>query len=328
MIIEGSEPMVKKFKDVFITNLEQGHGPLEGFFSITKTAPKKAISEQALSEEEAVFVKFSLAYYHFFAEFINPVVYYYKDNPKAKFYIEVELGAGSINQLLEFMMFANKIFDLIGVKYEYIILKNRAFFVKNLTIIDPDLVPLETFNVLYNFLIEHNILSKEKPFRKVYISRKKATADTIRRSANIKSYPKNEFDHAIRLGKNIRMFKESLLEKYFKSLGFEIIDSENLVNMFEKFKFFSEVRVLAGTTGAGLINIFNMRPEVSFIFEISVPMLTGASEKSWVLSIHQYYKQLSNIKKIPYFSIFSNRRPESVIDFIENNKLIKDFLAE
>jgi hypothetical protein len=152
--------------------------------------------------------------------------------------------------------------------------------------------------IVYNE-VQKYVFGNKGPNKKVFVSRK------IR--------------HQHADGHDIRISNDDLVEDVFKNLGFEIVYPETFQNFIDQINYFSNVKILAGVTGAGLTNSVFMPPggtviELSTILNLSLGSDTIFSE------VHEYYKMISLFKKHLYFSI-SNVSGKAE-DFINNKDAI------
>jgi capsular polysaccharide biosynthesis protein len=109
-------------------------------------------------------------------------------------------------------------------------------------------------NKIYDVFLKNYPTEVANPEKMVYVSRRNASID--------------------------RIDDERKIESFFESLGFEIFFRGNFgeQNLIEDIKYFRDVRVIAGLSGAGLTNSIFMPPG-GLVIEISVPQITHVPEE-------------------------------------------------
>lgn len=264
-------------------------------------------------------IKFLFLYYHNFFHIISDllpsVLYEYRLNPHAIFIFHVPNEMERIYTDKHSSFF----FDFLekkGIKYitlcpnddQVINLSNFYTYRENLPLIYDNLVELE--NEMNCFWSDSN------PKKKVYLSRKKIQ---IKKTTE-KLFGQEESNNFLFNDDN-RVDKEEILETFFKSLGFEIIYPEDFKSFEEQINYFSDVRLIAGVTGAGLINSLFM-PKGGIVCELTTPLLLGGIE-----STHHYYKDISFVKNHKYLSIVNLRNASIIVDDIKNNEAILNLLS-
>ena len=180
---------------------------------------------------------------------------------------------------------------------------------------------------LYNVELISNLASKhwsnEKPYRKVYLSRSKVEMRGIRDFKSLGLDMSN-----IHFYDDIRIDDEPGLENYLKNHGFEIVHPEDFPTMEEQIKFFSEVRLIASLTSAGLMNSAFMR-NGGIILEFQTPLVTHEKWDNVLIErLHHYYISLAYGKKHIHVSVPHSRSAKEVINTLENNAYLKALLDE
>lgn len=159
--------------------------------------------------------------------------------------------------------------------------------------------------------------SKEKPYKKIYISRKKSVHKPIYFTTGTKVTDLLElhrFDDE-------RCENEELLEEYFKGNGFEIIYPEDFKTMEEQIRFFTEVKLLICLTHSGISNMIWL-PDNSNVIEVSVPIVANKEELFETMWSHLAFCAQHTYTSIPSFL----GTAEDVINKIENNKMLKSYI--
>jgi hypothetical protein len=93
-------------------------------------------------------------------------------------------------------------------------------------------------------------------------------------------------------------------EKFFESIGFEVVNGESFGSLKKQIEFFDQVSVFAGYAGSGLTSSMFMKPGQTLI-EIVCPIKFGVCGNDggdeW--EIHNFYKTFSVLKNHTYIAI-------------------------
>jgi hypothetical protein len=176
-----------------------------------------------------------------------------------------------------------------------------------------------------SFLSDGLDYSKE-PTEKIYLSRGKTT--TFNGNVNVRL--DGDFQGAYEYASQIReenkykfsnrIDDESLVEEYFKTLGFRVIYPEDIKSYKDQLQLIASAKILASITSSSLLASLVMA-KGSSIVELSTPLNDGQQE-----SVHTHYKLLSNTNSKMYLSISNSRVASELIDSIEKNSSVKTFL--
>jgi hypothetical protein len=96
-----------------------------------------------------------------------------------------------------------------------------------------------------------------------------------------------------------RILYEEEVESLFRSIGFEVISAESFETLKEQIKYFDDVSVFAGYTGAGMTSSMFMKPGQTII-EIVCPLVFQHGTE---YEIHNFYKTISMLKKHTYVAV-------------------------
>jgi hypothetical protein len=169
----------------------------------------------------------------------------------------------------------------------------------------------------------------DEPLEKIYLSRGKTT--TYNGNAHMQDIflvdPNVEAITSYR-SKNVYKFSdrvddEKLVEDYFKSLGFKVVYPEDFPTYLDQLQTISSARILVSITSAGLVSSLVMHPG-SVVVELSTPLEEG---DSGTYRVHVHYRELSDVNRKIYISIPHRRVAEEIIDGIEKNLSLKEFLS-
>lgn len=253
-----------------------------------------------------ILIRLNKSYYHFMIDsfllfaYINSVcpkykyIFYYNGIEKNKFQDNIFL-----NFFMQYLIKYQIDYELIEKVYSgsSICLDNSYTLTQfhGLLINNPNAIT----NSNEYFLDYVKDLNK-KPFRKVYIARKKENSST-------------------------RVYEEHKIKKFFQDNGFEIIYAEDFKNFEDQINFFYETKVLCGATGAGLTNAVLMQ-NGSTVIEITVPMQTFYDYGNFddmEIAHHHFYSAISLLKEHKYISIPALNQKISNINKVFDKNFIK-----
>jgi len=220
------------------------HNYLESFRIIDKSIKKN------IDDNKKIFLlNPPINVWHFICDFLGQILEIgeNEDYDKCKFIIKFDIDDDSSHNLILFLKdFFNKINlknyhffmpgDLIGHNEYYNISPMRE-------------TSKAMYNKIYEVFLKNYPTEIVKPEKMIYVSRRNASID--------------------------RIDDEKKIESFFENLGFEILFRGNFgeKDLVEDIKYFREVKVIAGLSGAGLTNSIFMPPG-GLVIEISVPQIT------------------------------------------------------
>lgn len=284
--------------------------------SLTKQFYEKYPAKHFSSNEEKVFVRIRSEFFHSFADTFNIVLTHYKKNPDTLFILHLDRGP---KMLIDntFIPFIIKTFKKLNIKFEVIHVKPKNVYKIDNFFYYP-LWPL-TIELTKNTDDAFSEYYSDKlPYKKIYLSRKKVL-DQIPLGRNL--FGKVEEDKFL-FKDDIRLKNEENIETYMKNIGFEIVYPEDFNSMEDQIKFMSEVRTIAAPTGAGLLNLIFMKPGAKVI-EFTAPITINGEE-----GIHTSYHGISFAKFHKYISISSLRDTEQIINIIEQDFKLKEWIID
>jgi hypothetical protein len=252
------------------------------------------------------------SYFHYFPDFIGTVFVFLenciKHNIKKVELVLVELQEYQ-ETVKEFESFFNycldRFKDRIEISYVIINQANKAekltetyLRVNNSTVIEQ-----QDIGISLDFIYESakgfaNIPENSVPNKKVFLSRKndvhKDSVDT-------------------------RHIYEEDAEKFFESIGFEVVNGESFGSLKKQIAFFDQVSVFAGYAGSGLTSSIFMKPGQTLI-EVVCPIKFGTcghdGGDEW--EIHNFYKTFSVLKNHTYIAVPNvDRSKESFLRDLE-----------
>jgi capsular polysaccharide biosynthesis protein len=167
---------------------------------------------------------------------------------------------------------------------------------------------------LFEMYAEYLDLANKKPTRDVYLSR------TL-------SHSPQESDE-----NSLRIDDERALEKYFSSLGFDIIYPEDFRDLDEQICFFHGVRTLVSLTSSGITGATFMQPGQTVI-ELVTPMVINFPdennyyESTRIEELHHFYVFMCFRKNHKYMAISNEtKNAKKLIKSLESDDIFKAFL--
>jgi hypothetical protein len=309
MLVLGQETVPEIFDGLHSLEFS---GTYYSYPVITKVKENVEVFVHDKKENKCVVI-LSDRYYHTFMQSLGIILQEFKKNNDTHFFIL--LGAPPENMTQKHILFFIKVLEMQKIKYTVIDLldyktRNKCLFIKDFYYYPyPELT--DTFVTdLYQISKQHHF--DGEPFRKVYCSRRKTdyktghwiTGDKDPETLKIKD-------------DSSRVSDELALESYLISNGFEIIYPEDFKSFEDQIKYFSSVKTLVSTTGAGLVNMCFMKDRTQVV-ELTIPMMVQGNT-----TLHTHYAPMAWAKRLVYFSIPSMRSTEEILKTIESNEILK-----
>lgn len=249
-----------------------------------------------INEKKKVFISVHHSIHHFLLETLAPVMLLNKYEKDLFFVIDDAYTEQNIyHQLLKDFLIKNNI-DHIFLKNHFVIAINNYYNIITLNASN------EECDIVSDFILQYVDDINKKPFRKVYVSRRRTSVRSL-------------------WGKGIndrRIHNEYLLEEHLLKLGFEIVNNENFKSIKDQINFFYEASIIFSATSSGLANALFMQPEQTMI-ELITPMIVPYEN---IFRLHSHlYLWLSYTKKHLYFGIPSDFSSFKIIDFLEKHNL-------
>jgi hypothetical protein len=211
--------------------------------------------------------------------------------------------------------------DDSNVPYVIANLKKEQLLSNNTTILNDSGYGVSRFLSLAEAIRSDKKFSIEPPERMVYLSRSRTNTQAAWKRPDIKSNTVSG-----KLSGGMRMPNEEVLENYFRSLGYEIVYSEELKKDKSLIEYFSSVKILAGVSGSGLSNVIFMQPG-STLLEVTTPIGSLGPDGHWSFSIHNFYKEIAFCNGMAHISLGSIANPEDVIDIIDKNNKLRSLIS-
>jgi hypothetical protein len=292
------------------------------------SSSKKTLS--ILGNRKKLVVSMVNSFYHSLLDNISEVIYAMESYPKHEIIIDVSETQASLKHdpNRDFMyhnvfLYFLETLKLKKIKYRIVNLKKYdIIYINNFRVVGYELESIRKASVVYDFFKLRLSNPDAKPTRKVFISR----ALTTGRDYDAPSLSCSNDD---------RMDDHEKLDNLFRSMGYEVVQTENLGSFQEQIDLFYETKVLASITGSGLANAAFMQPGQTLI-EIITPLVVPVgvpgrakdiTDPYYTQELHNFYKNLAFYKDHTYFGIHNNSRSfETLNDTIEKDHRIKNFL--
>lgn len=278
------------------------------------------------------------SYYHAIADDLAEIVYAIDKYPNAEIIINVsDIRGGLDKPAWDFVGFFLRCLDDRKVKYTLVeFSKFDVIYMNNFTMLAFPFHSGARLDMLSDFFKKYVTNKKEKPYRKVYVSRGKMP-------------PRKDSEDAINFSykNDNRIDSHEKIEKVFADLGFEIVYPEDFKTFQDQLDFFYSVKTLASLTSSGIVNGLFMQPGGTIV-EVTTPLITQSPvvndiyltqhgidpneyslDINTVQEIHMFYQNLAFFKEHLYLSIPNYfRDSEKVSKFIESNPLLKEMLSK
>lgn len=249
-----------------------------------------------VGDREKYLVVYQPQYYHFLVNTLTSIQRVLKSNPATVFVIilpdeqvlkQLGMGAPSIVQhLMNALRAANVDFVVLNavVIGDDGTIRTPIYKISNFNwLLDSDHEMLEKYEPGAMDVVEAvtNLLkpiglvdSYEK--KKIYLSRAKV--------GNHQGYRVEDGVEWDGYRDDIRIYNESLVEDYMRSIGYEVVYSEDFSSFKDQVEYMSKVGVVVSPTGTGLINIAFMDPG-STVVELKVELLFNSENEG----LHQRF---------------------------------------
>lgn len=292
-------------------NPEESHINLSGdrhSVSIGSVRPGYSNDIRALtisSEGPKAYMMIHASVYHFFMDIAGSILSFVENNPD----VELILDTAVIKVIMNFQQydFFNFFFNALKDQgYKVTIIDstdNIAINIKDFWVIpnaeSPDKAPIRLFNFFNKYIDNPN----QKPYRDVYVSRKK-----------IDNRPLPEERRVFGIDDDNRIDDHDALEKLFIDNGFEVIYPEDFKNFKEQINFFHSVRTLVSLTSSGIVNACFMQPNQTIV-ELVTPFIIdiqpnqmdieqGYKEPRLIIEeLHHFYQKIAFYKNHKYVGI-------------------------
>jgi hypothetical protein len=271
---------------------------------LKENAPIKEI----LNENFKGLVQIPNSYFHYFPDFIGTVFVFLENCIKSNIkkvelvLVELEEKQETVREFDTFFEYCMSQFkDRIEISWIVVNQANTGeslvesyLRVNNSTIIEQQDMAI-SLDFIYDSAKSFANLSEDNvPNKKVFLSRKN---DVHKDNAE-----------------NRHIYEEDS-EKFFESIGFEVVNGESFGSLKDQITFFDQVSVFAGYAGSGLTSSVFMKPGQTLV-EIVCPIKFGTCGNDggdeW--EIHNFYKTFSILKNHTYVAVSNiDRSKESFL---------------
>lgn len=258
-------------EDLRYVSLKKALGGHKKEYYISGEPPKDGSCITIKSEDKKIIIKYDMNFYHFLVDNLGSVLGAIDKYKNIHFVIDGNLMGGNIpkynNLLIYILKKYNQKYTIIEKKIDYLCINNFSVLNGGHLIHSLKMIEEKFSDILY---------TNEKPYKKVYISRRKN---------------KEDYREINKCSVEYRIDDEYQIEDKFKKLGFDIVYTNEFNNIFDQIAYFRSVRVLAGLTGAGLTNAIFMQNGMD-ILEIE----TGFDFPDERKELHMHYKIINFYK--------------------------------
>lgn len=326
-IFDEFNPKKSRIFDITDKNITRGYVDATDAKVIHFLGPRKKLIKPIVS-----------SYYHAIADDLAEIVYSFEKYPNAELILDVSEIRGSLDEpSWDFIGFFLKCLDKKKIKYTLVeLIKFDVVYIDNFALLTFPFHSGARLDLLSDFFKQHVSNPKQKPYRKVYVSRGKMPWKGDSTDAQNFSYKNDN-----------RIDDHSKIEKIFAELGFEIVYPEDFKNFQEQLDFFYSVKTMASLTSSGIVNALFM-PAGGTIVEIVTPLITRSPvvhneylkshdirpveyelDVNTVHEIHMFYHNLAFLKEHAYVGIPNYSRKSNLINnFINSNKDLKEMLSK
>jgi hypothetical protein len=286
---------------------------MDSYFNknVPDTVNEKAVAE-VINDNLKGLIQIPNSYFHYFPDFIGTIFVFLENCIKSDIK-KVELVLVELQEkqetVEEFESFFNYCLDTFKDRIEISCVKvNQANKAENLLntylrVNNSIEIPQQDIGISLDFIYESakgfaNIPDNSVPNKKVFLSRKN-------------DVHKDKVD--------TRHIYEEDAEKFFESIGFEVVNGESFGSLKKQIAFFDQVSVFAGYAGSGLTSSIFMKPGQTLI-EVVCPIKFGTcghdGGDEW--EIHNFYKTFSILKNHTYIAVPNvDRSKESFLRDLE-----------
>lgn len=289
------------------------------FTEIKKTdikSKKKIIYKTYDDLQEKILINYHREMFHCFLDVLSTILYEHEKNKNILFLINIhDMDSAFFKE--KYNLFFFNLLNKMKINYDVLSLpKNNVIHISNFYSYNKYL-PITYNSVALIEKVTSYLSENKQPTKKVYVSRKNTS-----RVKTDKHLFGDKGKTGLLFPDDNRLDNEIIMENFFKTLGFEIICPEDFGSFEDQIKYFSSVKILAGVTGAGLLNSIFM-PRGGTIFELSTPLAGNGIE-----SLHHFYKETSFVKQHKFMSITNFRNSQYIIDSIKKDKWLVKFLND
>ena len=292
------------------------------------SSSKNTIS--VLGNQKKIVISFVNSYYHSILDNMSEAIWALHCYPKHELIIDISGFEGSLKEIEKRGFFYHSAFlyfletlKIKKIKYRLVELKKAEIvYLSNFRLSIQGLESIHKADFVYDFFKDRFSKPETKPYRKVFISRSLTVGREYEATTLKVSHDNRIDDH-------------EKLDNFFKSMGYDVIKTEDFDSFQEQIDFFYETKVLASITGSGLTNSVFMQPGQTLI-EIVTPLVLpigrpgeqkDLTDPYYVQELHNFYKNLAFYKNHTFFGIHNESRSfETLEKTINSDSKIKNFL--
>lgn len=242
--------------------------------------------------------------WHFMYDFLGQVLFIssIEDPENTEFIIFFDRGNHRSNYL---MSFVKDFFDKLKIKHYFLLYSDQEIEYKDYYLVGGQQQPHKAMhNILYEAFLKAYPTKITTPHKKIYVNRLGCPID--------------------------RIDDEKKIEDFFIKKGFEIFSRGSFGDhdIIDDIKYFRDVKVIAGLSGAGLTNAIFMQP-FSDMIELSVPQMTHIPTKEHLfpeehdIARHMFHPLSGFVKNHMFIQIpINDHSAENTIRYIEEKNIL------
>lgn len=283
------------------------------------------------SDAKKIFLTMPTSVYHLFIDFAGKLLQEISIDPSIELVMDDHALRFPIpgNQLYVGLL---DLFKKLGIKVTVVSLHEYdGIALNNVLLLSGNPIQRNYEQYLYKAALTLVRNKEVKPFRKVFLSR--------RHMGHRPAPPESPW---LTVPNDNRIDDHAAIERYFLSLGYEIVIPDNFTSLEEQVNFFYETEILVSTTSSGITNAVFMQ-DGQTVVELQTPLVvhipgvlsvaTGdpaidfSQKMVAVEQLHYFYVKVAFNKKHKYLSICNMTRATSdIVDQIERDAHLKALL--
>lgn len=283
-----------------------------------------------VSDQVKILIKVEDSFYHFFIDSLTLILKIHEEFPERLLvlYLQTARPSKTGKALIEMLL---GILDREKVNYttiNYELKEEHAPICKvnNFALAHPyfsanNVTTFQDVIRTAKIVVEHckevlGVSGDPVPFRRVYLARGKEAGNHVGIVPEDYQFYKNDD----------RMDDFENLERFFESIGYEIIDPEkDFESMHHQIVYMSEVKTLVSVTSSGLANMIFMSPRQKIVeLQAEIVQSDRASNEEIVIprqGIHTMYQGLAFMKEHLLISVPSRRDSNRVIEILSSPEI-------
>jgi hypothetical protein len=299
---------------------------VEGY--LDTSANKEIKTLDLTTSKRKIFYTMQQSVYHFLIDDLGNVLQAIKDYPDAELIVDISGVHKEISDAESYHFFKFFLDSLKDKKIDHRVVKLNdydVFYINDFFLLKSPYIPMDRGERIFNYFLPYIKDSSTTPHKKVFLSRRKIE---FAREEEIIDKNGNSLDSKKRMDDEVK------LERFFISLGFDLVYPEDFSSFEEQLNFFYSVKTIASLTSSGLSNMVFMQPGGNVV-EVVSPLVVAAINSDLGtyaplnVEMHHFYKHLAYQKSHFYFAIPNqNLSMNELVAYVKANKWLKKLLKE